>query len=126
MSLDDLFNKLISRKLGDDFGGKLMNELSKSDTTGEDALISDIIDQYCVLLSCLKVKTPSSIKISVDDLSLLVIDGEKYDLDVCFSHSNRRVTECRAAIDALFADLYGMSADINEVVSYIEKQLCEK
>ena len=125
MNLDEILKTMISRKLGDNFEENVMRALSDTAPQTEESLIADLAKQYRTLLACLK-KAPKSVRISADDLGVIALDGETYDLDICFSHSNRKATECRAAIEALFSDLCSVTADIQSAVSQIEDQLCKR
>ena len=90
-------------------------------TPEQEKLILSIREQYRILLKLLKIKTPCSLKLSPDDLSILTANGIPYDLDICLPNKRRRAKECRYAIEALFADLKEASVDLLFVCSYIEK-----
>ena len=124
MNLDNILQKMIHRRLGDDFEENAMKALSDIAPQTEETLTADLTAQYRALLKCLK-KQPKTVKISAEDLSMIEIDGEIYDLDLCFSHNDRKATECRAAIEALFSDLCSVTADIQSAVFQIEQHLCK-
>lgn len=124
MDLDALLNQILSRKFGDDLGEKVDRALAKCAKPTREELLEELLAQYRTLLTLLQVKTPRAVKLSADDLGVLVLDGKRYDLDACFSHGHQQAAECRAAIEALFCDLREASTDIERDTAYIEEQLC--
>ena len=118
----DLFRKLSSPEAENALSKELEKVLSQA-PTAKDELIEELVQNYQRLLRLLKIKSPSAVSLDPDDLTAITVDGKTYDLDLCFTHNDRRAAEYRASIDALFADLAALSGELSSDIAEIEARL---
>lgn len=116
---DKLFRIFSNDKTKTAFWGSVLNELSSAQQDTEQDLIQQMAENYRCMIQQI---TPDYRKITLypDDLSRITIDGNCYDLDILFTHNNRKITECRMAIESMLCDLSAQRANANSVITKIE------
>lgn len=118
--MDNIIGKLAKKKLGADFGERLMKILEDEPCSQED-IICEIVEHYQAIIELLSPEY-SSVKLDADNLLTITIDGTEYDLDDKFTSKLRNAAEHRMAIECLISDI----DDHEYIISQIEVQLNQK
>ena len=116
---DKLFRIFSYDKTKTAFWGSVLNELSSAQQDTAQDSIQQVADNYRCIIQKI---TPNfgHITLYPNDLSQIAIDGNCYDLDIRFNHNNRKITECRMAIESMLCDLSAQGVNANSVISKIE------
>lgn len=115
--INDILRGLAKSRLGSNFEDRVMQAVEGGSLTKDDA-ISDIVEHYKAIIKLLSPQY-KCVGIDAEDLTMLVIDGVKYDLDDKSTLRSRKAAEHRMAIEFLVADF----SDQAQVISQVEAQL---